>query len=216
MSAIVTDAFRIEARTQQGGSSSNILRQKGFIPGIMYGSGKESVMVSVDIRDVEKGLHHTNFYTTLYQIDVGGVKERVLVREVQYHPVTDRPIHIDFVRVAKGSKTHVRVPIVFLNEDKSPGIKRGGVLNVVLHALEVSCSVDHIPDHIEIDLAGAEIGHSIHTDQVNLGQGVTPLHPERDVTIATVVAPTVQKAETEEAAPTAEAGAEAETSETAS
>lgn len=212
MSAIVADAFRLEKRIQSGGSASNMLRQKGFIPGILYGAGKDNVMFSVDIRDVEKGLHHTNFYTTLYEISIDGTKERVLVRDVQYHPVTDRPVHIDFVRATKGAKTHVRVPIVFLNEEKSPGIKKGGVLNVVLHALEVTCPVDNIPDHIEIDLSGAEIGHSFHTDQVDLGKGVAPTHPDRDVTIATIVAPTVQKAEETTEAAASEAAAAEESS----
>lgn len=200
MSAVVTDAFRLNMRDVQGGSTSNTLRQTGFIPGIVYGAGKENVKVSCDIRDVEKGLHQTNFYTTLYELSLNGQKERVMVKDVQYHPVTDRPLHIDFLRVAKGATIHVKVPIVFLNQETCPGIKHGGIMNIVLHSLDVTCSVDNIPDHIEIDLAGFDIGHSFHTSEINLGKGVVPSHPERDTIIATIVAPTIQK-EVEEAAP---------------
>lgn len=210
MSAVVTDAFRLNVRDVQGGSTSNTLRKTGFIPGIVYGAGKENVKVSCDIRDVEKGLHQTNFYTTLYELPINGQKERVMVKDVQYHPVTDRPLHIDFLRVSKGATIHVKVPVVFLNHETCPGIKHGGIMNVVLHSLDVTCSVDNIPDHIEIDLAGFDIGHSFHTAEVNLGKGVVPSHPERDSIIATIVAPTIQK-EVEEVAPVEGAEAAAAT-----
>lgn len=203
MSALVTDAFRLNVREAQGGSTSNTLRKTGFIPGIVYGAQKENTKISCDIRDVEKGLNQTNFYTTIYEINLGGKAERVMVKEVQYHPVTDRPIHIDFLRVAKGAKLHLKVPVVFLNQEKCVGIKRGGLLNIVLHTLDVTCSVDNVPDHIEIDLLSFDIGHSIHTADVNLGAGVAATHPERDSIVATIVAPTIQK-ETEEVAAAAE------------
>jgi large subunit ribosomal protein L25 len=186
-----------------------------MVPAILYGAGKENITLAVDIRDVQKGLHSTGFYTKIYELNIGGSKERAMVREVQYHPVNDRPIHVDFMRIAKGAKVHVRVPVVFKNEAESPGLKRGGVLNVVLHAIDMTCEAESIPDHIDIDLAGLEIGDSIHTEQLKFGEGAAVTHPERDVTVATIVAPTVQKAEEEapaegaaaEAAPEGEAAA---------
>lgn len=212
MTAVAAEAFRISVRDKLGGSASNNLREQGLVPAILYGAGKDNIPLSVDIRDVEKGLHNTGFFTTVYELNIGGTKERAMVREVQYHPVKDRPIHIDFMRVSKGAKISVRVPIVFKNELESPGIKRGGVLNVILHSIDLTCAIESIPDHIDIDLAGFEIGDSIHTDQVKFGEGAVVTHPERDVTIATIVAPTVQKAEeegsAEAAAPEASKSAE--------
>lgn len=210
MTTVTAEAFRLTVRDEMGGSASNILREQGLIPAILYGAGKENVMLTVDIRDVEKGLHNTGFFTTVYELNVGGKKERAMVRDVQFHPVKDRPIHMDFMRVSKGAKISVKVPIVFKNELESPGIKRGGVLNVVLHSIDLTCEIDSIPEHIEIDLTGLEVGDSIHTEQVKFAQGVVVTHPERDVTLATIVAPTVQKAVEEEAAPEAEAAAESE------
>jgi large subunit ribosomal protein L25 len=203
------EAFRLTVRDKLGNSACNQMRREGMVPAILYGAGKDCVPLAVDVRDVEKGLHNTGFFTTVYELNVGGEKERAMVREVQYHPVNDRPIHVDFMRVAKGAKVHVRVPVVFKNETESPGIKRGGVLNIVLHAIDMTCAIDSIPDHIDVDLTGLEIGDSIHTDQMKFGEGVAVSHPERDVTIATIVAPTVQKAEQapSEAASEGEAGA---------
>jgi large subunit ribosomal protein L25 len=105
-------------------------------------------------------------------------------------------LHIDFLRVGKGTKIHLRVPVVFVNQEQCPGLKKGGMLNVVLHSLDVTCDVDHVPDHLEVDLAGLEIGQSLHTADLNLGKGVSATNLERDNTLATIVAPTVQKAET--------------------
>lgn len=204
MSAVISDAFRLTVRDSIGGGASRALRRQGMVPGILYGSGKENVALSVDPRDIMKGLNTSGFYSKIYEIKVKNAKERVLVRDVQLHPVTDQPMHIDFMRVSKGAKIHLYIPIHFKNEDKCPGLKRGGVLNVVLHSLEVTCSVDNIPDHIEVDLEGLEIGHSIHTDQIQLGDGVVPTHPERDITIVTLLAPSTMKSaeeETEAAAP---------------
>jgi large subunit ribosomal protein L25 len=210
MTTITADSFRLSVRDKVGGSTSNNLRQQGMIPAILYGAGKENVPLAIDIRDVEKGLHSTGFFTTIYELNVGGTKERAMVREVQYHPVKDRPIHVDFMRVSKGAKISVRVPVVFKNELESPGIKRGGVLNVILHSIDLTCAIENIPDHLEIDLTGLEIGDSIHTDQMKFGEGVMVTHPERDITIATIVAPTVQKVTEEEVAPEAAAPEEAE------
>jgi len=158
----------------------------------------------VDPKALMKELTTPGFYSRIYDLSIAGAKEQVLPKAVQLHPVTDRPLHVDFMRVGKGSKLHVHVPIVFLNEDKSPGIKRGGVLNIVHHTLELICPVESIPDRLEIDLTGSEIGHPIHISIIQLPEGVIAAHPERDNTIGTIVAPTVAKEEpTETAAPAA-------------
>jgi large subunit ribosomal protein L25 len=201
MSAVIADAFRIETRSQTTKSALRAQRLAGKVPGVVYGANKENTMVSVDVRDIEKGLHQTNFYTSLYEVNLGKSPERVMVKEVHYHPVTDVPTHIDFLRVAKGTRLHVKVNITFKNEASSPGLKHGGILNVVLHGLDVTCDVDNIPDHIEVDLAGLNIGDTIHTDTLSLGKGVTLTHPERDVTVATIVAPSASNDSTDAQAP---------------
>lgn len=197
-------AFPVESRPGVGGGASRALRRTGHIPGVLYGGDKENVPLSIDVRHVVKGLNTPGFYTTIFELNVNGKKEQALVREVQVHPVTDQPVHVDFWRVSKGTKIHVNIPVHFINEEKSPGIKRGGVLNIVVHTLDVSCSPENIPEAITIDLAGLEIGASIHLDQIGLPKGVAATHPERDNTLATIVAPTVQKeveeTSTEEAA----------------
>ena len=197
MTTATAAAFRLTVRDKFRRSACNNLRQQGMVPAILYGAGKENISLTIDIRDVVKGLNSTGFFTTVYELNIDGTKERAMVREVQYHPVKGRPIHLDFMRVSKGAKVSVRVPVVFQNELESPGIKRGAVLNVILHSIDLTCSIENIPDHIEIDLTGLEIGDSIHTDQMKFGEGVAVTYPERDVTIATIVAPTVQKAEEE-------------------
>ena len=168
----------------------------------------------VDPRDVEKGLHQSGFYSRIFELDVGDKKEQALVREVQFHPVTDRPVHMDFLRVRKDSKIHVAVPVHFLNENQCPGLKQGGILNIVLHDLDVTCAVGSIPAELTVDLTGLEIGAIIHTDVLQLPKGVVISHPDRDNTLATIVAPKISQgdeevAEIEETATTEEPAAEA-------
>ena len=189
MTTFVSDAFRIQTREKLGGGASRALRREAMVPGVLYGDNKDNVHLAVDPRDIVKGLNTSGFYSKIYELKLNGKSERAMVREVQFHPVTDRPIHMDFMRVSKGAKIHLNVPVVFKNEDKCPGIKQGGVLNIVLHTLEVTCGVDNIPDNIEVDLKDLHAGASIHTDQIKLGAGVTVRHPERDVTLATIVTP---------------------------
>jgi large subunit ribosomal protein L25 len=212
MTALVSDAFRLEVRDQTGGGASRALRRQGRVPGIVYGGTQENVALSIDERDVAKGLNTSGFYSRIYELPIGGKKERVIVRSVQTHPVSDRPLHIDFFRVAKGARIHLTIPVHFIHEDKSPGLKRGGVLNIVLHRLDVSCSGDNIPEQIVIDLEGLDIGHSVHLDTLTLPEGVVPTHPERDNTLATIVAPSSVKSSEDEEAEAAAATAEAEPS----
>lgn len=199
MSSIVKDAFRLEVRETVGGGASRAMRRSSMIPGVVYGAGKDNVHLTVDPRDVVKGLNTTGFYAKLYEIKVGKATERVLVREVQMHPVKHQPIHIDFVRVKKGEKTHVNVPVHFKNDTICPGVKRGGVLNVVLHSLELTCDVDHIPEEIVLDLGNLNIGDSIHIADIELPNGAVVTHPERDNTLVTITAPKGGVSDDEEA-----------------
>lgn len=184
--------LRVELRNNAGRGASRALRNENKIPGILYGGDKENVLLTVDPRDVLKGLHHAGFYSTIFELNLDGKTEKALVRAVQFHPVTDNPIHIDFWRVNKNSKIHLSIPVVFINENKCPGIKRGGLLNVVLHTLDVTCSADNIPEQITVDLEGLEIGTSVHTASINLPEGVAVSHVERDNILVTIVPPTVQ------------------------
>ena len=190
MTAVGT--LRVEPRNNSGRGASRALRNENKIPGILYGGNKENVLVTVDPRDVMKGLHHAGFYSTIFELNLNGKVEKALVRDVQFHPVTDNPIHIDFWRVSKDSKIHLSIPVVFINENKCPGIKRGGVLNIVLHTLDVTCLAENIPEQITVDLEGLEFGASVHTASIALPKGVVVTHPERDNTLATIVPPTVQ------------------------
>lgn len=195
MTGFISDAFRLELRENFGGGAARALRRTSMTPGVIYGAGKENTHISVDPRDIMTGLNTVGFYARLYELKIGQAKERVLVRDVQLHPVTDQPLHIDFLRVAKGAKIHVNIPVHFLNEDNCPAIKQGGILNIVLHSLEVTCSVDAIPEEILIDLEGLEMGDSIHTEGLKIPGNAVMTHPERDITVATLVAPSSVKSD---------------------
>jgi large subunit ribosomal protein L25 len=192
-----------ELRSRAGKGAARQTRRDGRVPGVIYGNKQPATLISMQLRKKA-------FHATLYNVTIAGKGERVLPRDVQFDPVTDAPIHVDFMRVGEHTRVHVDVPVVFLNEAKSPGLKRGGVLNVVRHEVELVCSVDHIPPLIEIDLAGLDIGDSVHISMVKLPDSVRPAIGDRDFTIASIGVPTVQKVEVEAAAPTeAEAAAAA-------
>ncbi len=188
-----------EPRSQGGKGTARAARRAGRIPAVIYGNKLEPVMVTLERRTLEQELHKGGFFNQLIDLDVGGTKHRVLPRDAQFHPVTDVPLHVDFLRFSADREVTVEVPVVFLNEETCPGLKLGGVLNIVRHEVEVSCTADRIPDHFEIDLAGLEIGDSIHAHSVTLPEGVEFTITDRDFTIATIAAPTVA-VETEEAA----------------
>jgi large subunit ribosomal protein L25 len=194
-----------------------------MVPGVVYGNNLDPQSIAVDPKVLMKELTVPGFFSRIYNIAIGGKKEQVLAKDVQLHPVTDHPLHVDFMRVHKDAKLHVYVPVAYLNEDKSPGIKRGGVLNIVHHTLELICPVQSIPDRLEIDLTDTEIGHPVHLESLKLPEGVVAAHPDRDNTLATIVAPTIVKdeepaaaAEGEGEAAAGEGAAEAEASETES
>jgi large subunit ribosomal protein L25 len=198
-----------EARERAGKGAARAVRRAGRVPAVVYGGKEEPRLVSIDPRDVRKGLDAGIFYSTIYNLKIGGESERVIPRDVQMHPVKPLPQHVDFLRVSADTKITVDVSVHFLNEEESPGLKRGGVLNIVRHEVEVYCGVDDIPQGFDIDLTGLEIGDSIHASALALPTGVELTITDRDFTIATVAAPTVvAEEETEAEAAAAAEGAE--------
>ena len=189
-----------EVRERAGKGASRDLRRQGRVPAVIYGNKEEPQGIHVEERELMK-LLNTGFFTNSV-VMVNSV--RTLPKDVQFHPVTDRPLHVDFLRIGEHATVTVGVPVRFENEEASPGLKRGGVLNVVRHELELVCDAASIPDDVVIDLKGFEIGESIHISQVKLPQGAEPAITDRDYTVATVVAPSAMKAEEEETAPAGE------------
>ena len=213
-----------EARDRAGKGASRELRREGRVPAVVYGEKKEPLSIHVEEKLLTKMLHTGHFMNSVVMIDFQGKPHRTLPKAIDFHPVTSRPIHVDFLRIGEHTKVHVAVPMRFDNEEASPGLKRGGVLNTVIHELEIVCDAASIPSEIHIPLDGLEIGDSIHISQVKLPNGVTPANTDEDFTVATIVAPSAMKQEEEEAAaegevPTVgeegEEGAEGEASEAA-
>jgi large subunit ribosomal protein L25 len=189
-----------ETRDRAGKGASRALRRDGRVPAVVYGEKKEPLSIHVEEKALMKMLNSGHFMNSVVMVEVGGKANRTLPKAVDFHPVSSRPIHVDFLRIGEHSKVTVAVPVRFDNEEEAPGLKRGGVLNVVQHELELVCDAAHIPNEIHIDLTGLDIGDSIHISQVKLPEGTTPAIDDRDFTIATVVAPSAMKAEEEEAA----------------
>jgi large subunit ribosomal protein L25 len=203
----MAEAIELKAWTRgssgKGGARSQ--RRGGRIPGILYGDKQEPETISVDYRTIYQQIHTGHFQSTIYVLDIEGKKTRVIPRAVQVDPIRDFPIHVDFLRLGKDAHVTVEVPVRFLNEAASPGLKRGGVLNIVRHEIAVRCPADTIPDHFEVDLTGLEIGDSIHISALKLPEGVRPTITKRDFTVATIVGRAA-----EEPAPGAAVAAEAE------
>jgi large subunit ribosomal protein L25 len=199
-----------EARDRAGKGVSRALRRDGRVPAVIYGDNKEALSIHVEEKLLYKMLSTGHFMNSVIMIDAGGEPHRTLPKDVQFHPVTSRPIHVDFLRIGEHGKVTVAIPVRFDNEDESPGLKRGGVLNVVQHELELVCDAANIPSEIHIPLDGLEIGDSIHISQVKLPEGTVPAIDDRDFTVATIVAPSAMKAEEEEEAAAAAAAAEGE------
>lgn len=198
-----------EKRERSGKGAARATRRAGRVPAVLYGGGEAPALISVEPRTLTQELHKTGFFATLFDLQLDGQTIRVLPRDVQLDPVSDQPIHADFMRVSRDSQVHVQVPVVFRNEALSPGLKRGGVLNVVRHEIEVICSPDLIPRELVVDLTGLEINDSVHISAIALPEGVRPTISDRDFTVATIAAPTAVKVEAEEAAGAAPAAAAA-------
>lgn len=191
MSTTIT--LNASTRTLSGTGGARAVRVSGMVPGIIYGNKQDPEMISIDPKALMVECLKPGFFSRLYSVSIDGKQQEVLAKDVQFHPVTDRPIHVDFMRISKDAKVHVFVPIVFINEDKAPGIKRGGVLNIVHHNLELICPAQAIPAKLTVDLTGRDINHTIHLDSLDFPSGVVAAHPDRDNTIATIVAPTVEE-----------------------
>jgi len=197
-----------EARERAGKGASRALRRDGRVPAVIYGDKKKPLSVHVEEKLLARMLSTGHFMNTIVMVDAGGEAHRTLPKDVQFHPVSSRPIHVDFLRIGEHSQITVAIPVRFDNDEESPGIKRGGVLNIVQHELELVCDAAHIPDEIHISLAGLDIGDSIHISQVTLPEGTKAAIDDRDFTVATIVAPSAVKAEEAEAAEAAAAEAE--------
>ena len=182
-----------ETRERAGKGASRALRREGRVPAVIYGNKKDAVSIHVLEKDLNKLLMTGHFMNSVIEVTTGGATERTLPKDVHFDPVTDRPMHVDFLRLDKNAKVDVNVPVIFVNEEKSPGLKRGGVLNVVRHELELLCASDKIPGEIEIDVTGLEVGDSIHISALSLPEGSESAITDRDFTIATIVAPSALK-----------------------
>ncbi|MGE0744069.1 MAG: 50S ribosomal protein L25/general stress protein Ctc [Rhodospirillales bacterium] len=193
-------------RTAPGKSGARAARREGAVPAVVYGKDTEPFYVTIERKALLRELGKPGFFIHMLDLDVAGKRVRVLPRDIQYHPVTDVPVHADFVQYSADRRIHVAVPVQFANQDASPGLKRGGVLNIVRHEIEVTCSPGAIPDSFTIDLAGTEIGNSIHASVISLPAEVSFVITDRDFTIATIAAPTTVA---EEAAAAAQPGAAA-------
>ncbi|MDC0059517.1 50S ribosomal protein L25/general stress protein Ctc [Pelagibacteraceae bacterium] len=188
----------------------NKLRSDGFIPAVLYGGKKSNLNISLKKLHLKDLIKAETFMSKVFDLDIDGTSEKVLPRDVAYDPVSDEPIHVDFMRIAKGSKLVLEIPVKFVNTDKSPGLKKGGVLNVVRRKIELKCPTENIPNEIIVDLEKSEINTSLKISSVKLPENVIPTITERDFVIATVVAPTilVEPEKTEEAAAEGEVPAE--------
>ncbi|CAN7542323.1 50S ribosomal protein L25/general stress protein Ctc [Rhizobium sp. LjRoot30] len=184
-----TYELKAEARERVGKGSSRELRRNGLIPAVIYGDKQAPIAIALSTKEVTQRIHAGGFMTTVATIDVNGEKISVLPKDYQLDPVRDFTMHVDFLRVSASSKVTVEVPVHFVNEEKSPGIKVGGVLNIVRHEVEMHCPANDIPEFLTVDLTGAKIGDSIHISHVKLPAGSTPVITDRDFTIATIVAP---------------------------
>jgi large subunit ribosomal protein L25 len=187
----MTEQATISAKTRAGTGtgSARAVRREGNIPGVLYGAGMDSKPITIALRDIQKHFETGRFTSTLFTLDVEGEKMRVIPREVQVDPVSERPIHADFQRLLPGARIRLHIPVHFNNHGDSPGLKRGGVLNVVRHEIEFFCPSERIPQFIEADLAGMDIGDSLHISHIKLPEGLVPVIRSRDFTVATVAAP---------------------------
>lgn len=197
------------ARERAGKGAARAVRRAGMVPCVVYGDRKDPQMISIEPRHLMRELMSGHFYNTVYDVEVeGGAKERVLPRDMQLHPVTDLPLHVDFLRVSKSTKITVAVPVTFLNEEESPGLEQGGTLSVVRYEVEVYCAADDIPETIECDLTGREMGDTIHISDLKLPKDVVSAITDRDPVVANIEAPRSEEAIEEIEAEDQEAGEE--------
>jgi large subunit ribosomal protein L25 len=195
------------ARSGVGKGAARSVRREGRVPGVIYGGGEAPEPISVDYKDLNKLVYAGHFLTTIFELDLAGRKERVLPRDYQLDVVNDRPLHVDFLRLKAGSRVRIETPVHVVNQELSPGVKKGGAVNLVLHSVPLWAPADAIPDSITIDLAGLDFHDSVHISGIKLPEGCKPAVTKTDLTVVTIVPPTVYK----EDAPTAAATAAATT-----
>lgn len=203
---IVLDA---QSRERVGKGAARQTRREGMVPAVVYGAKTEPTLISLNPIDVMKQVRKEGFFSHVFEIQIkDGKKERTLARDVQFHPVTDEPIHLDFLRVSSKTAVHVQIPVHFENEETCPGLKQGGLLNIVKHDIEVVCNVDTIPESLSVDLSKLEIGASVHSSDLTLPKNVEFAQKDADFTVATIVAPTLKVEEDPEVAAAAEGESE--------
>lgn len=196
-----------EPRDRAGKGAARATRRSGRIPAVIYGDHKDPILCSVEPIELMHQLHGQSFYSQMMDLQVAGDTHRVLPRDVQFHPVTDQPLHVDFMRVGKGTRVTVMIPVYYEDEESCRGIKRGGVLNIVRHEVEVRCTPENIPEFITLSLEGLDIGDALRISDAGLSKDVQPTITDRDFVLVTIAAPTVVKDEAAEAQAEAEAEA---------
>ncbi|MFT8719719.1 50S ribosomal protein L25/general stress protein Ctc [Acetobacter sp.] len=202
---MATKLIPIEAtlRAKAGKGAARATRRAGLVPAVIYGAKKDAVLIAIDPRIIMRELHKPGWRSHVYEVKAGDVSERVLMRDMQFHPVSDAPIHVDYQRLAPGHKVHVEVAVHIEGEEVSPGIKRGGVLNVVRHTIEVTADPENIPEIFTADVSALDINDNVRWDDLKGTEGVTPTNQTPNFVIATVAPPTIDVEETEAAAPEA-------------
>ena len=190
----------VEARANRGKGPAYQTRQKGLIPAIIYGGTSEPETIALDSRTLERAIEKGGFLTTLLMLNGAGKKTRVIPRQVQLDPVSDRPVHVDFLRMADGASVRIEIPVHFKGQNESPGIKKGGVLNIVRHQIEMICPADHIPNEVIVDISKLDIAETVHISAVNLPEGAKPVIRGRDFTVCSIVASSTVREEQKAAA----------------
>jgi large subunit ribosomal protein L25 len=183
-----------ETRDRVGKGASRALRREGRVPAVIYGNKQDPRSISLNERELQKALNTGHFFNSVVMVD----GQRTLAKDVAFDVVSDRPIHVDFFRISEHATVTVAVPVVFVDEEESPGLARGGVLNIVRHELEIVCDAAEIPEQIEVSLKGLEVGDTVHISTVTLPKGATSAIDDRDFTIATLIAPSAMKADVQE------------------
>lgn len=192
--------LNVEKREKIGTGGARATRNSGLIPGVLYGGTRGSIPIEINAKDVEMAIRSGKFLSHMVELNHQGEKQPVIPRAIQFHPVTDRPIHVDLYRVEENAEIAIDVVVHFKNHEASPGLKRGGALNIVRHTIKLKCKANKIPEEIVIDLAGREIGDSVHISQIALPEGARPVIRDRDFTIATIVGRKVEEETTTAAA----------------
>jgi len=205
---VTLDAKTRETKTR---GEINKLRIEGFVPGILYGGSEKNKSISLKKNSIKNLINSENFFSAILNLNIDGKEEKVLPRDISYHPLSDEPVHVDFLRIVKGTKLALEIPVKFINSEKSPGLKKGGVLNIVRRKIELRCPIESIPSELVVDLDNTEIGTSIKISSIKLPENVHPTIQGRDFVVATVASPTVvvePEKPTEETAAEGEAGTE--------